>query len=94
MPLKETTSERFSKLDARGATFFQIKVCGININPHMHKIGPQGHKYYISGDHLYSKNARKLKFHVFLRFNARNPMMSSLYLKWAKFTRDCEFLPI
>ena len=41
MPLKETSSERFSKFDARGAPFFQIKVCGININPHMHKTGPK-----------------------------------------------------
>ena len=91
MPLKETSSERFSKFDARGATFFQIKVCGININPHMHQMGP---KHYISGDHFYSKNARKLKFHVFLHFNARKHMMSSFYLEWAEFTRDCEFLPI
>ena len=37
----------------------------------MHKMGPQGPKHYIFADQFYSKNARKLRFHVFLHFNAR-----------------------
>ena len=37
--------------------------------------------------------ARKLKFHVFLIFYARKHMVSSFYLKWTKFTRNCEFFP-
>ena len=60
----------------------------------MHKMGPQGPKHYTFGDHFYSKNARKLKLHVFLHFNARKRMISSFYLKWTELTRDFEFLPI
>ena len=43
----------------------------------MHKMGPQRHKDYLFVDHFYSKNAWKLKFHVFLHFNARKHMISS-----------------
>ena len=32
---------------------------------------PQGPKHYIFGNHFYSKNARKLKSHIFLFFYAR-----------------------
>ena len=48
----------------------------------MHKMVPQGPQHYIFGDQFYSKNARKLKFHVVLHFNARKHMISSFYLKW------------
>ena len=54
-------------------------------------LGPQGPKHCIFGDHFYSKNARKLRFHVFLLFDARKYMISSFYLKWTEFTRNCEF---
>ena len=60
---------------------------------HMNKMAPAGPNHYIFGDHFYSKNARKLKSHVFLHFNARKQMMSSFYLNWTKFTRNCEFVP-
>ena len=40
-------------------------------NPHMHKMGSQGPKHYVFGDHFSSKNARKLRFYVYLHFNAR-----------------------
>ena len=57
-------------------------------------LGPQESKHYIFGDHFYSKNARKLKFHEFLLFYARKHMISSFYLKWTEFTRNCEiFFP-
>ena len=51
-------------------------------------LGPQGPKHYIFGDHFYSKNAKKLRFHVFLLFDARKYMISSYYLKWTEFTRN------
>ena len=51
------------------------------LNPHMHKMVPQGPKYNIFGNHFYSKNARKLKFHVFLYFFARKDIKSKCYLK-------------
>ena len=54
-------------------------------------LGPQGPKQYIFGDHFYSKNAKKLRFHVFLLFDVRKHMKSSFYLKWTEFTRNCEF---
>ena len=54
-------------------------------------LGPQGPKQYIIGDHFYSKNVRKLRFHVFLVFCVRKHMASSFYLKWTEFTRNCEF---
>ena len=54
----------------------------------MHTMDPQGPKYYIFGDHFCSKNARKLKFHVFLHFNTRKHTISSFYLKWTEFKRD------
>ena len=63
-------------------------------NPHMHKIGPLGSKHFIFGNHFYWKNARKLRFYVFLHFNARKHLISSFYLKRTKFTRNCEFVPI
>ena len=49
---------------------------------------------HIFGDQFYSKNARKLKFHVFLHFNAREHMILSFYLKWIEFTRNCELVLI
>ena len=57
-------------------------------------LGPPESKHYIFGDHFYSKNARKLKFHVFFLFYARKHMISLFYLKWTKFTRNCEFFSI
>ena len=40
-------------------------------NPHMHKMGPRGHKHYIFGKQFYSKNARMVKFHEFLHFSCQ-----------------------
>ena len=54
-------------------------------------LGPQRPKHYIFGNHFYSKNARKLRFHVFFLFDARKYMISSLYLRWTAFTGNCEF---
>ena len=39
------------------------------LNPYMYKMDPWGLKNYIFGNHFYSKNARKLRFHGFLHFN-------------------------
>ena len=63
-------------------------------NPHMYKMGPRRSKHYIFGDHFYSKNARNLRFYVFLHFNAMDHMVLLFYLKWTKFTRNWEFVPI
>ena len=63
-------------------------------NPHMHKMVPRRPKYYIFGNQFYPKNARRLRFHVFLHFNARKHMISSFYLKWTEFIRNCKFVPI
>ena len=49
---------------------------------------PPGPKQYIFGDHFYSKNAKKFRFHVFLLFHVRKHMTSSFYLKWTEFTRN------
>ena len=57
-------------------------------------MGPRGPKHYIFGDQFYSKNATMLRFYEFLHFYARKHMMSSIYLKWAEFTRNFEFVPI
>ena len=57
-------------------------------------LGPQGPKHNIFGNHFYWKNARKLRFHIFLLFDARKYMIASFYLKWTEFTRNCEFFPI
>ena len=54
-------------------------------------LGPQEPKQYIFGNRVYSKNAKKLRFHVFLLFHVRKHMTSSFYLKWTKFTRKFEF---
>ena len=62
-------------------------------NPHMHKMGHRRPKHYIFGYHFCSKNARRLRFYVFLHFNARKHIMLSLYLIWTEFTRNCEFVP-
>ena len=57
-------------------------------------LGPQGPKHYIFGNQLYSKNARKLRFHVFLLFDARKFMISSFYLKWTDSQEIVSFFPI
>ena len=57
-------------------------------------MGPKGLKLYIFGNQCYSKNARKPGFYVFLYFIARKHLISSLYLKWTEFRRNCEFVPI
>ena len=44
-------------------------------NPHMHKLRPGGPTLYIFDDQFYWKNARKLRFHVFLHFYARKHMI-------------------
>ena len=54
-------------------------------------LAPQEPKQYIFGDHVYLKNAKKLRFHVFLLFHVRKHMTSSFYLKWTEFTRKFEF---
>ena len=61
------------------------------LNPHMHKIGPWGPRYYFFGDQFYSKNARMLRFHEILHFHARKHMTSSFYPKWTESTRNFEF---
>ena len=50
----------------------------------MLKMSPQRHKHYICVDRFYSKNARKLKFHVFLNFNVRKYMIS-LFVRISSF---------
>ena len=65
-----------------------------SFHSHMHKMGPWGPKQYIFGNHFCSKNARTLRFHVFLHFNARKHMTSSFFLRWTEFTRNCKFIPI
>ena len=50
--------------------------------------GPQGPKLYRFGRHFYSKDTRKIRFHVFLQFHVRKHMITSFYLKWTKFRRN------
>ena len=63
-------------------------------------LGPQGPKHYVFGNHFYSKNTRKLRFHVFLHFDARKyvifPIMGprGLELNWNKFTISYEFVSV
>ena len=57
----------------------------------MHKMGRHGPKRYIFGDQFYSKNAKKLRLHVFLHFNDRKRLISPFHLKLTEFTRNCEF---
>ena len=42
----------------------------------------------------YAKNVRNLRFHVFLHFKARKQVISSFFLKWTEFTRNCELFTI
>ena len=72
-------------MDLLSTTFFNV---------HMHKMGPQGPKHYIFGDHFYSTIARKIRFYLFLHFSARKYTISLFYLKWTKFPRDCDILPV
>ena len=69
-------------------------IFSLSVNTHMHKMGPRGPKHYIFGDHFWSKNARKLRFHVSLHFTTRKHMILSFYLKWTEFKRNCEFVPL
>ena len=57
-------------------------------------LGPQGPKQYIFEDHCYSKNAKKLRFHVFPLFHVWKHMTSSFYLKWTEFKKIVDFVPI
>ena len=54
-------------------------------------LGTHGPKQYILGDLFYSKNARRLRFHVFLLFHVKKHMTSSFSLNLMDFTRNCEF---
>ena len=73
----------------------QIRLCTeFQLNLHMHKMGLRRPKHYIFADQIYSKNARRLRFHVLLHFDARKHMISSFYLKWTEFIRNCKFVPI
>ena len=71
-----------------------IEIGKLSFNSLVHKMGPQGPKQHIFRDQLYSKNARNLRFHVFLLFYARKHKTLSFYLKWTEFTRKCEFFTI
>ena len=51
---------------------------------------PQGPKQYTFGDHFYTKNAKKLRLHVFFLFHVRKHVIS-FYLKWIQFTRIYAF---
>ena len=42
----------------------------------MHKMDPRGPKRYIFGNHACSKNARKVRFHVFLQLMLGNMILS------------------
>ena len=53
-------------------------------------LGPQEPKQYIFGDHIYSKNAGRLRFHVFFYFHVSKHMTSTFYMKWTEFVRKCE----
>ena len=54
-------------------------------------VGSPGTQALYFGGYFYSKNARKLRFHLLLHFHARKHMIPSFYLKWTKFTRNCDF---
>ena len=54
-------------------------------------LGPQGLKRYMFGGYFYSKNTKKLKFHVFLLLHVRTYMISWFYLKCTEFIRIYEF---
>ena len=69
------------------------KICMFLQKKTSHCQNSLGPKHYIFGSHFYSKNARKLKFHVFVLFYARKHMILSFYLEWTEFTRNCEFFP-
>ena len=55
-------------------------------------LGPEGPKQYIFDDHFYSKNAKKLRFHLFLLFHVMGPQDTEL--DWNKFKISCEFDPL
>ena len=60
----------------------------------MHKMGPRGPKHYIFGNQFNSKNARVLRFHVFLHFHATKHIISSCYSKWTNSLEVVNFIPI
>ena len=62
-----------NSLDQKMGMFLQKETSHCRNSP---ALGPRGPKDYIFGDQLYSKNAKKLRFHVFLHFHARNDMLS------------------
>ena len=68
--------------------FFQKEIS------HCRKISalvPVGPKYYIFGDQFYSKNARKLRFHVFLNCQDRKHVISWIYLRRTEFARNFDY---
>ena len=77
-------------------TFYNSEVLSQQLlfNPHMHKLGPRGPKHYIFGNYFNSKNARVLRFHVFLHFHATKHIISSCYSKWTNSLEVVNFIPI
>ena len=63
----------------------------LNINPHMHKMGPLGLKHYSFGHQFYSKNVRMVRLNEFFNFHTIKHMILSFYLKWTEFTRNFDF---
>ena len=61
---------------------------------YMDKIGPLKPKHYVSGYQFYSKNVRKLRFHIFFHVHFKNYIKLLFYIKWTKFMRNCKFFPI
>ena len=57
-------------------------------------LGPKGPEQDIFGSYFYSKNNRKLRFHVFFLFHVRKHIRSSFYLKWTEFTRNYQLCSI
>ena len=94
VPIKDLKYVKTNSVNPLYLIFSKVNRYFEEIKPHMHKMGPPGSKNCIFGDHFYSKKARKLRFHLSLHFNTRKHMISSFYLKWIEFTKNCEFVPI
>ena len=78
---------KFAKLDSTKLMPEKLITVKTNcLNPHMNKTVSRGPKHSISGNQFYSKNPRKLSFHIYFHFYAKKHI-SWFYMKWTEFTR-------
>ena len=88
--MKFFTKDFFSKYDQIRSFTEEIRCGKLHFLCSVHVMDPWRSRNCVFGEQSYSKNARKLRFHVFLPFYDGKHMIPWFYLKWTELARNCE----